>query len=637
MRLIRSLRARALVLVALQGVFACTCGPGVATRMQDAVRRLLISPASASLPPGGTVTFVAVGAPPASVDWSASAGTITSGGVYTAPAELGAYQIRGRYQDLTGEATANVVAPGSPGALHGEASSTCAGMPLRSTGTILYFCDCQAGAQTGCVAGSDSNPGTSASAPKQTWGAAVAAFNAMNAGDTIALCKGGFWNVPATGDCGGQWENTRCAAGTNLKDAANTSTCDVRDYQASWGGTAKPVLYANATNATTRIVSHWWGHALVGVRILNLEFRGNNLGPTGGVYNNSNGISLGSCGPSNDSDWLVCNNTFSNMRLGMVLNNNGAYHSKFTVWGNRFLMNDLDAILGGPGADSTFDANLFDNNGGQMPHDGFNYSHTLYPTAPGVTGASIVNNEIRYSSVQCNAAIISGHGNYDGLLIENNILDGGANPQGHCWGTALDSGGGSNMYLRNTLIRRNRVVAGGVGIGLAEGPGSVIENNAITIKGSSSWAQAIYVPDEAACSGCDVQGNTTVRNNSILMAMTGGGVLGGISVGVEGTGYVIANNAIEWLVGAGTCFGTGLSAGAYTFVGNNACHGSSWGTTYDATTHITSDPLFASSINFTPRPGSPLIGAGNPAYAPPTDFTLVKTRPNPPSIGAFEP
>lgn len=41
----------------------------------------------ASVPFGGTATFVAIGALATAVDWSASAGSITSAGLFTAPTE----------------------------------------------------------------------------------------------------------------------------------------------------------------------------------------------------------------------------------------------------------------------------------------------------------------------------------------------------------------------------------------------------------------------------------------------------------------------------------------------------------------------------------------------------------------------
>jgi len=255
-----------------------------------------------------------------------------------------------------------------------------------------------------------------------------------------------------------------------------------------------------------------------------------------------------------------------------------------------------------------------------------------------MVGASIINNEIRYSTVQCDSALISGHLYWNGLNVQNNILDGGTNPLGHCWGLKLDSAGSGPTHYRNTTISRNWINTGGAGIGLGQMTNSVIENNIILATTSSTWKVGILIPTEAGtCTGCELASTTTVRNNTVYFVNSPGSQYFGVFSQTEGTGYVIANNSIYYSGAAGTCFQTQLAAGAYTFVGNNACYGGTWGTTYDATTHITSNPMFTSApTDFTPAVGSPLIGAGSAAYAPLTDFTL-RSRPSPPSIGAYEP
>ncbi len=115
----------------------------------------------------------------------------------------------------------------------------------------------------------------------------------------------------------------------------------------------------------------------------------------------------------------------------------------------------------------------------------------------------------------------------------------------------------------------------------------------------------------------------------------------GIHVGGEGTGHVIANNSIYYAGTAGRCFSTPLAAGAYTFVGNNACYNGTWGTTYDSTGRVTADPLYVNGLtdlrpNAAGATPSPLIGAGTATHAPSDDYNL-KARPSPPAIGAFEP
>jgi hypothetical protein len=520
-------------------------------------------------------------------------------------------------------------------------------MPLRTTGTIYYFCDCDPGFfQAGCVPGSDAYAGTSPSAPKRTWGAALARFNAMNGGDTIAFCRGGAWAVGAptvTADCSNQLTNARCAAGASLTDAANTSSCDIRDYSSPvFSGTAKPVVRASS-GSSTRLLNRYGG-STNGVRILNLDFRGGNAGPNGGTYFDHRAIASGLCNTQADSHWLICNNSFDRFRLGLQLSNSGTY-SNFLIWGNRFTMNDLDAMLLGNGDNNRIDANFFDNNGGFTPHPATgNAAHTIYLAGDGVynsTNMSVANNEIRRSGSGSTpgpsaTGVLVGHEYYEGVNIENNIVDAGAGALGGCWAIDLRAAGSPPTHYRNMTIRRNLVNGGGAGIVVGQAPNVIIESNVVTLTGSGAWKQGIISPQDAVRPGMDdVQNNTTIRNNTIYL--TGNSVSNnGILVGTEGTGHVIANNAVYSEGGA--CFSTRLPAGAYAFVGNNACSGgAAWGTTYDATTRVTSNPLFVSPpTNFTPAPGSPLIGAGSAAHAPPWDFT-VKVRPNPPSIGAYEP
>ena len=625
----------------LLSILASACSAAVVS--QDAVA---VSPSIASLPPAGTASFVASvkGAALATgVVWSASGGFITNAGVYTAPTQLGSYQIQATYAGKTGLAAAIVGAP----------SAVCANMPLRSTGTIYYFCDCAAGSQAGCVAGSDANPGTSASAPKQTWSAAITAFNAINAGDTIALCKGGAWALSSTSSpryCSFAVSNSRCAAGSSLTDPANTSTCDIRDYAPSWGGTARPLLAGSGDLAMlTRQVG-----STNGVRILNLAFQGSNQGPNGGVYNAQFGVLTGVCGtPISDSGWLICNNTFDRLRLGIQGPTSGVA-SNIRIWGNTFTMNDLDAILFYNGSNNAIDSNLFDNNGGFVHPVTGNQAHTVYLDGDGTTVSSniqVVNNEFRRTGSggtvgPANTGILVGHGLWDYLNIENNIIDcgGGTTGPGNCWNMDLDNNVAAPLWtaFRHTTIRRNLLLGSSSGIAIGSDPGAFIENNIIDLVTTSrTWMVGIQSPYQTAKTGTpgdDVANNVTIRNNTIYISGPSGAYTG-ILVSTEGTGHVIANNTVT--SGRGVCFSTTLPAGAYTFVGNEACYGgAAWGTTYDNTTHITSDPLFQNPNNppsgFTPAAGSPLIGAGSAPNAPPTDFTL-RTRPNPPSIGAYEP
>ncbi len=646
----------------------------------------------------GSVFCLDAAAQTTSVTWSVTqgsvGGTISPTGTYTAPSTAGTYDVvatssadpaLSAVAAVTVSASTSPASGNTPAALYAGASSTCAGMPLRSTGTIYYFCDCQGGAQSGCVAGNDANAGTSPSAPKQSWSAAIAAFNAMNAGDTVALCKGGAWAAAANASlasCSYAVLNARCAAGTSLTDPANTSTCDLRDYAPPWGGTAKPLVTANGAlsflsrqSATTN-----------GVRILNLTFRGTNGGPRSGVIPEQRGILIGACGPTTgvtDSSWLFCNDTYDHLRLGIQGPQYGTA-SNFLVRGNTFTMNDLDGVLGvGNGANNSIDANVFDNNGGYMTSYAYG-AHSLYLTPLSSTGfglatnTSVVNNQFLRSAAAsttpgtCATPPLVSHGQFTTLNLENNLVDMGPSAGAGCWGISFNAANSDNSTYRGMTVRRNAVLnVTGEGITIGQAPGAIIENNVVRMLPTTTWNHGIVSPFGAARAGKDaVQNNTTIRNNTIYM--TGSGAANGIVTGAEGTGHVVANNAIYSTTGRciwttlGRCSVTTTQqcdvdrdvdaqgvplplcpsgetcvedGAAYTAVTNNSCYGGA--TQSDnvppAANQLTTNPLFPNApTDFTPAAGSPLVGAGNPAYAPSTDFVL-KTRPNPPSIGAYEP
>lgn len=591
----------------------------------------------------------------------------------------------------------------TPAECYAAASSTCAAMPLRTTGTTYYFCDCQDGAEAGCAGheGNDTNYDThrcDAAHPCQTWTQAIQAFNAMNEGDTIALCKGGFWNVPGgssvAAGCGysphpPQISNPRCSAETSLTDPKNPSTCDIRDYQASWGGTARPVLYAYQTLPTT-LLAHGNTNTTNGVRILNLEFRGQDDGPGDAVSLEHRGIYTAACAASTQHSWLVCNNDFNHLRIGWQggdydtqASTHGA-QSDWVVWGNRFTFIDLDAILGGVGTNARIDANFFDNVGcWDPPYTAFahvvyisDYQHTA---GKYVSGVRIVNNEMRYSTgtaqqPTCNGVLLVGHDYYDGLLVENNLIDAGPNPRGNAWGIGFSAAGSGPTSYRNAIIRGNRIQAGGTGIAMGSAPGTIIENNVILAAlspSTSHWGFGIDVPSEKARPQDTRTERVIIRNNTIYLASPAHSTRTGILMRQEGSGHVIANNAVYstsglcWRTLMGHCsvtttqectgdtefYDNGMGLGGcpggescvedtdrWSFLGNNSCYGgASWDDT-PASSPITGNPLFTNPpTDFRPvDPGSPLIRVGDATYGAKVDFNLA-TRPNPPSIGAIEP
>lgn len=519
--------------------------------------------------------------------------------------------------------TINQGSSGTPQSFYSAAVNTCSTLPLRGTGTTHYYCDCQTDRQDGCIAGSDINAGTSPSLPRQSLSNAVTTFNSMPAGDTIAFCKGGSWR--ATGRL--NLFNSNCSQAADMKAAANTTTCDIRDYTPAWGGTNQPRITQTVSDYLFTFISG----AMRGVRILNLNLIGGGTGPNGTNVGTNAIVSQGAF-----TDSLICGNTID----GWVVNFNLLQDvqpaaSRITLWGNNVTRGSQDCFFGGMQDGGSIDANIFDNCGSVSAG-----THAIYLRATAGTNMSVTNNQfLRTGPVACGGSMFVVHDQFDGLNVENNLFDTG--PGGICYAIGIDSGDYPTAgWYRNLTIRRNRILnLGNEGIHIGNAPNAIVENNVIVGR-AGAGATCINMPawHTRVSPADDPTTASVIRNNTCYFPSGAGPGLIGIYVGSiqEGTGHIISNNIVNFADGSGTCFSTSMSAGSYAFIGNNACNGT-WSTTYDATTHITTNPQFtnAASGDFTLLPTSPLRSAGNGTYKSTVDFNN-NLRPGIPSIGAYD-
>ncbi len=621
-RPVRLLRWRPVPLLPLLGMLACGSG---AAEPASAPSRIVPASTPAGRSAAGRATRVAL----------APRALLTGPG---APTDTGSQEPRPDRAGPAGVSTAAGLAPGTPAALYAAASSTCAGMPVRSTRVTHHFCDCATGAQAGCVAGDDASAGRTAAAPRRSWARAIITFNSMNAGDTVAFCKGGAWSISTDASL----HNPRCAAAADMKAAGNTTTCDLRDYAPPWGGTAKPIIRQTAND----YVFMFQSGTQRGVRILNLDVRGGGGAPGGTEHALQRGVVF----QGENTDFLICNNTFDGLYHAIhLMPDYTPGPARIVIRGNRFTNNSPEGILGAAN-DSVIDANFFDNNGAHNV-----MSHSVYLNGQNLRNFSFVNNEVRRSGGRaCQGVILVVHDQFDGLNIENNVIDGGAGVSPGCWGIGVDPGGYPRAgWYRNLTIRRNRVEnVGWAAISVASAPSPIIENN-IIVSGMTGSGLGIHVPGVAARTNPpdDVTTAARVRNNTIYFPATATGSTG-IVVGdiPEGTNHVVANNAVAFAGTGGSCLSLGLPVTSYAYVDRNLCSGfqrwearrgtrAAWQAygrgRFDAAS-LTSAPQFENApTGFRPAAGSPLIGSADAAQAPAHDFTLAP-RPNPPSIGALE-
>jgi hypothetical protein len=239
------------------------------------------------------------------------------------------------------------------------------------------------------------------------------------------------------------------------------------------------------------------------------------------------------------------------------------------------------------------------------------------------------------------------------MLIQGNLVteDVGTAQEG-CWGIALNPAYDTPEGFTNVTILGNTVVGvGNAPIELESCQNCVVEDNLVI--DTDAYGSGISVhPTSGSESSGDLPLNAVQVLNNTVYAVGTEGV--GITVGGEGSNYVVAGNAVvgtaatEW-----SCFSLDLATSAY-YSDHNLCWDAAyapgvwnkdmaladWQTKTGLDTHsLYADPMFknaaVSSYDFTALPGSPLIGAGDPTKGSTVDIA-GKTRPSPPDIGAYQ-
>ena len=486
--------------------------------------------------------------------------------------------------------------------------SACATEPPRTTGTTSYVCDCQPGAQPGCLAGDDAAAGTRA-APWRSFQKAMARFAAMPGGATVALCQGGSWTGVGTDPETGYLRNHACSA---------ARTCDLRDYPASWGGGgARPRLQLGAGHVFLNL---GWYYRYTpefftrGLRFLNLELIGNS---TDGTVTAENGFKLWGA----VTDVELCNLEVHHGVASVLDLVTTSTLARITLRDSSIHDNRGRTICAvcGSADDLTITGNRFDLNGGgnQFSHTVYFYSARDEPQCGNGTAAvahycpasrialrgNVISRSAWGSGGRCMGVAVSAHDVIEGLVVEGNLVtEPAGTPHGGCYGIAFGAGGEAARFT-GMVIRGNRVFnVGGNGIAVSGAPGVVIEENLIA--GGAPLTTGIAYPEQAATPGVDLLSRDgKVRQNTIYLAAGGGGswAITGLD---EGSGHVIAGNAVV-TDRTSRC----LKAPAGATVAGNACStsGAGW---------WVAPGLDPATADFRPAPGSPLRSEGADAGAP---------------------
>lgn len=426
--------------------------------------------------------------------------------------------------------------------------------------TTYYACDCLAGADGNCEGGSDTNAGTSPTAPLKTFDKAREKFGGMQAGDAVAFCKGGSFQNNASYP---KWYNANCRA---------SNPCLVESYAAPWasGDEGRPIITSSSYgfllddggNADHEEGYHFKGIELRGERRQFGLFAYGDVDDV--VFEDmvvedfSVGVHIAGSGPPNPG---------SNAR-----------NERITLRGSRIINNKDQGFLGACDG-CLIENNYFENNG-----DTGIYDHNVYYSgADNSSNAIIRNNELYRSAFiggACQAVNLVVHGRHTNLLIENNLVREDA-PSGYCWGIAVGPPGNPTAF-RGLIIRNNRVVNyGTVGIGCTScSDAQIVGNVLVQESGIGGDAIRVALKDDREAEA-DVTTRVTIKENKILVKNNKSG--SGVRVAFEGEGYRVERNVMHY-AGASSdwfCIKSTRPASSFAAIDENTCYypdkSSAWG------------------------------------------------------------
>ena len=524
--------------------------------------------------------------------------------------------------------------------------------------TSYYVSDCGSGATAQCVAGNDSNAGTSPAAPWKSCDKVTAQFPGLAAGDQVLFARGS-----AQAAC-------KLYYLSNLKSRAATPIV-LGAYTPAWASntTANPILNGTGSTYTLGLLNSGDSTHDEGYVVQDLHFVGL------GVSSSMPAIMM-----SNDVKYVTIQRVeIEQFPLGIQCDG-GTNHSLGAGsdgWTEHIVIRNVNVhhnrgigLLSGC-SDLLLENSRFDNNGVGM------LDHHVYLTAAGVPGTSrpvtqvvvrgnTMTNNSTYASATaatptvggCGAVALVIHGQQNGVVIENNTIAEPTVPSNpHCWGISADSGGyGAPEGFSNVVIRGNTIVNYAMSIGVDLCDTCTIEDNYVYTE--SVGAAGIVAPSkyfDAPVVGNALNNKLTIRNNSVYIKNPSGST--GIQVTRDGATHAVTSNLIYFgasSTSATQCFNTsGLPTSAFTTFDYNLCYFSGTVGRWDlvrnslATQRAAGLDVHSQSTNpnVTPStvapyglvtaPTSPAIKAGNPSLS--SKFAIGGLARNATSdVGAFQ-
>lgn len=433
--------------------------------------------------------------------------------------------------------------------------------PVITSGPVYYFSACGAGAQAGCVPGSNSNPGTAPASPRfDLTGLNV---NSLPAGTQLHFARGGVWDNFSLQLC-------------NL-NVTPTQPLVVDAYSPSWGGTARPWLKSAQTAAyafefgefrqPNNPLSAHGGYVVRNLKLDGQQTRYNSApayqGRAFAVRGWARDISLDNLEITGFAFAMISAQTYVEGRgvtepiVNVVLRNSHIHRN--------IAMGFLGEAQGLEISGNTFEANNiapYRSNGPGAEDDEYisTFNHAIYLSGHG-RNAVLRNNRFINNSVtdqtddgvrQCMGGNVTAHGQWDGLLIEGNTITQELS-NGSCLGFSITPGGyGTAEYFRGLVLRNNTVVnLGGnaISVGVATNP--LIENN-LLINLHNRWMGGVGLGAHVSTRGQygnDIDDGATVRNNTYCTTYgPSNGQMGNVFLSIateRGTSNPLATNVTQ--------------------------------------------------------------------------------------------
>lgn len=378
------------------------------------------------------------------------------------------------------------------------------------TGTVYYFSDCQPGAAAGCVAGSNSNPGTLASPKRNLEGFN---YNAQPAGTTLLFKRGGAWL-------------------TALITLNNPNTTAAAPLVFDAYGTGDKPLIRVPSGFTGNMFNLGgnWGNTNNdgGYVIRNLKIDGDGTGDWGFWF------------VQNVRDVVIENNEVTGFRIAINSNDGTPYGVRGITLRNNNIHHNRAMGLLGHYDDMLIEGNTFEANN----FGGSTFDHGTY--IGGGNNITLRNNRyVRNSVVDgvCRGGNMTFHGQIDGLLIEGNEIVQDDATDG-CWLMSITQGYSSAEWFRNAVVRNNVLKnCGNTCMAAQSAPGILVEGNVvINDRATAQTAFGIGAGPGPWADGDAADANATVRDNVVCRRASGAS---GAVVSLNSPGGTATNNVLR--------------------------------------------------------------------------------------------